>query len=125
MDAIHERILIIDDHEASARTLAVALSRRGHACQIAASAATAVVLVASFRPTVVLLEWPLRSEPGEGLADMLRRVAYRAGCSITVIALSHRDVPLGFSERVDAYLTKPVQIETIEREISVHIRRPS
>jgi two-component system phosphate regulon response regulator PhoB len=125
MGAVCERILIIDDHDASATALRLGFERRGHACKCATGGDEALTQLAEFMPTVVLLEWALRDGSGRGLAGRLRVRAHEIGAPVLIVALSFAEIPPHFSddEDIDDYLIKPSMVETIERCISTRIRR--
>ena len=107
------KILILDEHAPSIAVLTIALTSRGYACEAASTAAEAIAHVAQFHPDVVIYEWDLHNGAGRGLADRLRDAS---GTVMKVIALSARDEPVDFrqSERVDEYVTKPVDLSSLE-----------
>lgn len=107
------KILILDEHAPSIAVLAIALTSRGYACEAASTAAEAIAYAAQFHPDVVIYEWDLHNDTGRGLA---RRLRDASGTVMKVIALSARDEPVDFrqSERVDGYVTKPVDLRSLE-----------
>lgn len=110
----HLRILIVDEHVPSLVILSNVLRARGHTCENARCATSAIARVRTFRPEVVLYEWNLRDGRGLGLARSIRRAA--VGFSPLIIALSTLDEPEDFrrNEEIDEYVTKPFRVERIE-----------
>jgi DNA-binding response OmpR family regulator len=102
------RVLVLDEHYASALVLRLALEERGLVCRIATGADEALGQIVVFRPELVLYEWKLKDNAGIGLAARLRAVADK-GCIPRIVALSTQTEPDGFRvrEQVDAYFVKP------------------
>jgi len=110
-----KRILVLDEHYASALVLRLALEERGHVCRITTSADEALGQVVVFQPHLVLYEWKLRDRTGIGLADRLRSVADKA-CIPEIVVLSTQTEPDGFRarEHVDAYFVKPFGADELD-----------
>src|SRR5690349_7802870 len=110
------RILVVDDHIESARVTSIVLAYRGHACVAATTGRQALLLVDTFEPEVILLEWKLHDGSGTGLAPQLRLRSELAGRRVIIIATSTQTEPLGFAadEQLDAYLTKPLTAAELE-----------
>jgi PAS domain S-box-containing protein len=70
---ISKRVLVVDDNQDAAMTLAMLLKRDGHVTQIACSGITALELAVSFRPEIVLLDIGLPEMDGYEIARRLRR----------------------------------------------------
>jgi DNA-binding response OmpR family regulator len=107
------KILIVDEHAASLAVLCLRLKSCGYMCEAASNATDALLCAAEFQPHVVIYEWDLHGGGGTGLARRLRDASLAV---VKVIALSARDEPEHFrqSERVDAYVTKPVDVTSLE-----------
>ena len=106
------RILVVDDHPASAETLAELLKNRGFIAIHSTSGESALRLIESFKPDVLLLDIGLADMSGFDLAAMLRppRGAYRG----VIIAVSGFQQP-ELHSRADAagfdeFIIKPIQI---------------
>jgi DNA-binding response OmpR family regulator len=110
------RILVVDDHIESARVTSIVLGYRGHACAAATTGRQPLLLVDTFEPEVILLEWKLHDGSGVGLAPQLRQRSELAGRRVLIIATSTQTEPLGFTadEQLDAYLTKPLTAAELE-----------
>ena len=115
-------ILIVDDEPQIARALRVALSARGYEVSTAGNGETALDLVATGSPDVVLLDLGL---PGIDGVEVVRRL--RGWTSIPVIVVSVRE---GQSDKVaaldagaDDYLTKPFGMDELLARIRAALRR--
>lgn len=108
------RLLVIDDHELSMIVLRTNLRQRGYTCEGVMSADEGVEVLAQLRPQVVLYEWNLRCNRGDGLAQRLRDASKDP--TLVLIAVSTLDEPEGFlaAEGVDGYVRKPFDIEMIQ-----------
>jgi len=110
------RILIVDEYAPSLLVLSNVLRSRGHHCEGTTTAAAALARMRTFQPHVVLYEWNMPD--GLGLAHSLRATATTP--TPILIALSTIDEPPDFlrTEEIDAYLTKPLRIATLEQMLS-------
>lgn len=104
------RILLVDEHVPSLRSMSYALSLCGHVCDWAESAGAAMVAIDGFAPECVVLEWNLKSGSGFGLARALRERSTALGRPLIIFAVSAVDEPNGFATRegIDQYFVKPV-----------------
>jgi len=105
------RVLVVDDNEDNAATLAMLLRLEGHTVQMASGGERAVAAVASFKPQTVLLDIGM---PGMDGLEACRAIRAQAGGdSIQIAAVSgwgqaddhRRSREAGF----DAHLVKPVE----------------
>ena len=110
------RVLIVDDNEDAANSLAALLSLQGHDAQVAFSGRQALDRIASFLPDVALLDLGLPGMDGYELAGQLRVAPQLRG--IRIVALTgygqmedrHRTRAAGF----DDHLVKPVDLSALE-----------
>ncbi len=120
------RILLADDHEDGARSLAALLTLRGHEVTIARDGMQAVELTAATNPEVVLLDIGM---PGLNGYEAARRIrAQSGGAGRVLIALT------GYGERnarveseragFDEHLVKPVNLDALQSVLATHGRRP-
>lgn len=115
---MHEevRVVVVDDHEDSAATLAVSLEQQGYTVRTAASGDAALEQVAAFRPHCVLLDIKMPGLDGLDLTKQLR-ATYRD--SIVLIAVTGADVlderVSNTFELVDHHLIKPVHADKLRR----------
>ena len=105
------RVLVVDDNEDNAASLAMLLRLEGHIVEVASDGARAVAAVASFRPNTVLLDIGM---PGMDGLEACRAIRSQAGGeSIQIAAVTgwgqeedrRRSRAAGF----DAHLVKPVE----------------
>jgi len=112
----HILILVVDDNEDAADSLAEWLRRSGHHVEVAYSGLTALACVRAFQPDVVVCDLGLPEITGYDFALAVRRDSAR---TIRLVALSgyarpdevSRCIECGF----DAHVAKPAAPEYIER----------
>jgi DNA-binding response OmpR family regulator len=111
-----KRVLIVDDNQVAADSVARLLQFMGHETAVAYDGETAVVTARSFAPEAVLLDLALPGQDGFGVAHELREMY---GESVRIVALSgfdQRHFPTAFREaRFDAHILKPATAEVLER----------
>jgi len=116
----HSLILVVDDNEDAADSLAQWLRRSGHHVEVAYSGLTALACVRSFQPDVVVCDLGLPEITGYDVARAVRRDSARA---IRLVALSgyarpdevSRCIECGF----DAHIAKPAAPADVERMLRV------
>ncbi|MEO8605045.1 MAG: PAS domain-containing protein [bacterium] len=113
------RILIVDDNEDAANSLAMLLELDGHEVKAVYTAGSALACATSFEPDAVLLDIGLPDMDGYEVARRIRALP-RAGV-IRLIALTgygqaddrERALEAGF----DDHLVKPVELSALERAL--------
>ena len=113
------RILVVDDNEDSAESMAMFLSLTGHEVQTAHDGLQAVERAAEFQPAAVLLDIGLPNLNGYEAAQRIRA---QRGKDIVLVALTgwgqeedrRRSKQAGF----DHHLTKPVELDELRRLLS-------
>lgn len=116
------RVLVVDDNDDAAGSLAVLLQMEGHEVRTAASGQAALAIAQGFAPAVVLLDIGLPDIDGYTLARRLREApATRDACLIAITGYGRapdreRSRAAGF----DDHLTKPVQIGALLRRLAAH-----
>ena len=109
------RILIVDDNEDSARSLATLQRRRGHETRTAFAGPEGLLAAEKFRPEVVLLDIGLPGMDGYEVARRLR--AMPAAADALIVAMtgygSAADQALARAAGFDEHLTKPVDLERL------------
>jgi CheY-like chemotaxis protein len=117
MPAPRRRILVVDDNQDSADTLAKLLHIMGNEVSTAYDGLGAVEAATAFRPNLVLLDIGLPKLNGY---DAARRIQdQRGGDEIVLVALTgwgqehdrRRSKEAGF----DQHMTKPVEYETLKK----------
>ncbi|HZX81260.1 MAG TPA: ATP-binding protein, partial [Lysobacter sp.] len=114
------RVLVVDDNQDAATTLAMMLELEGHATCVAFSAQDALARADGFRPDIAFLDIGMPGMNGYELARALRDLPALAG--IRLVAVSgwggeedkRRSAEAGF----DRHLTKPVSIEAVQKAVA-------
>jgi two-component system response regulator RegA len=101
-------VLVVDDDERFAVTLATALARRGYVAHVAHDAATALAAARRKEPDAAVVDLKLGADDGLALIEPLRRAHPRMRIVVLTgyasIATAVKAVKLG----ADDYLAKPV-----------------
>jgi len=117
------RVLVVDDNQDAAETIAVALSLEGFIVATAFDGTTALAEAARFQPQVVLLDIGMPEMDGYTVARELR--AREQSKSIIIIALTGYGQPedkararaVGFTD----HLTKPVTPDLLSTVLKEHL----
>jgi signal transduction histidine kinase len=110
------RILVVDDNEDAAQSLAMLLRDTGHEVQVATTALPAIELAKRFLPQVAILDIGLPGMDGYELGRRLRMELGAHACRlIALTGYGHdrdrqRSVAFGFSD----HLIKPVDLDRLE-----------
>lgn len=103
------RVLVVDDVEDSAQTLALGIQAIHHEVRVASDGADALEIAASFHPHVGILDIGMPGMDGYELARRLRATSH--GRSMTLIALTgwgqREDVERALAAGFDHHMTKP------------------
>jgi CheY-like chemotaxis protein len=104
------RILVVDDHQDSADTLALLLGSMGHEAITAYDGARALALAAGFKPHVVLLDIAMPGLDGYEVALRLRSDMPDAGVHIIAVTGygQKKDIIRTYEAGFNAHLLKPV-----------------
>ncbi|MDI1314590.1 ATP-binding protein, partial [Prosthecobacter sp.] len=113
------RILIVDDNEDSACSLALLHERRGHETRIAFTGPDAVAAAAEFMPEVIILDIGL---PGMNGFEVARRIRAMPGfANALLVAMSGygsaEDLAEGKRAGFNEYLVKPVDLKKLREWI--------
>ncbi len=119
------RILIVDDNEDSARSLAMLQKRRGHTTRTAATGPEALVAAAEFLPDVVLLDIGLPGMDGFEVARKIRAMPALRGVFIIAMSGYGRDEDRAEAKLAgfDEYLVKPVDLEQLRAWLRQHPKK--
>ena len=111
----HARILVVDDNQDAAQTLADLLQVIGYQVRTAADASSALLEIESFRPQLALLDIGLPKVDGYQLAGLVRR--HPQGAGVRLVALTgygqENDRQRAMAAQFDEHLVKPVAIERL------------
>jgi len=115
IDGVH--VLVVDDEPDSAEAVAVILKQAGALVAKASSAATALELVSTFKPDVLLSDIAMPEEDGYFLIQQLRSNSDRDIQSLPAIALTayarEEDRTKALAAGFNDHLTKPSEPEKI------------
>ncbi len=117
-------ILVVEDDGASARLLMVLLTRYGAEVRVARNADEAIGALNVFSPAIVVVDLVL---PGLSGLMLVRQIKSRSGMEdVPIIAVSIIDGPeterIARASGCDAYLRKPIDIETFATTIASHLK---
>jgi PAS domain S-box-containing protein len=119
------RVLVADDNEDAAESLAAVLRLAGHDVRVAHDGHEAVELAATFRPALALLDIGMPRMNGYEAAQRIR--SQDGGTEVLLIAVTgwgqQADRRRAFEAGFDHHLTKPAQFEDIEVLMSKVRRR--
>jgi DNA-binding response OmpR family regulator len=109
------RILVVDDLEDAADTLAIYLRMHGYVARTAYDGQTAVQVAGEFRPHAVLLDIALPRLDGYRVAGQLRQDAdLQTACLIAVSGYGMAaDVNAAYAAGFDHHFIKPVAMEDL------------
>ena len=115
-DHTQEQVLIVEDNEDSRELLAAILTQRGYQVSTAEDGQSGIDGALSRRPQVLLVDIGLPGIDGYGLA---REVRSKLGDDVYLVALTGYGQPQDRSRAMDAgfdvHMTKPVDIDALER----------
>jgi signal transduction histidine kinase len=120
-NGMSRRILVVDDNEDAANTLAMILKMEGHEVDTAYSGAQALERVDAFQPAVVLLDIGLPGIDGYEVAERIRAKYPKLGIQLVAItgygreADRHRATAAGFAH----HLIKPVEFADLRRVLAL------
>jgi CheY-like chemotaxis protein len=114
------RVLIVDDNEDAANSLAMILQLSGHETASVYTAADALQRAADFKPDVVLLDIGLPGMDGYEVAQKMRELpGLRDIRLVAVTGYGRSDDRLRARDAgFDDHLTKPVEYAVLERTLA-------
>jgi PAS domain S-box-containing protein len=109
------RMLIVDDNEDAATSMAMLQRRRGHETRTASTGPDAVAVAAEFAPEVVLLDIGLPGMDGFEVARRLRAMPALAGAFLVAMSGygSDDDRATAREAGFDEYLIKPMDLDLL------------
>jgi CheY-like chemotaxis protein len=121
------RILVVDDNQDAAESLALWVETLGHEALLAHDGPQALETALSTRPDVVLLDLALPGISGDEVARRLRASAQLSHS--TLVALSGwggtEDRASSLRAGFDRHLVKPIELATLEEVLGASVaRRP-
>ena len=119
-DSSQVRILVADDNDDAASSLATLLGFRGHAVRVAGDGASAVRLAETFRPHIALLDISMPGMDGYATAEAIRSRPW--GNELLLVALTGwanaTDRARALKSGFDIHVAKPVDFDSLDRIIS-------
>ncbi|HWC73370.1 MAG TPA: ATP-binding protein [Gemmatimonadales bacterium] len=121
------RILIVDDNEDSAESLATLLRLLGHDVRVAGDGPGALETAATFTPDVALLDIGLPGMDGHELGRRLRGIpGFEHGLMLALSGYGldadrRRSRDAGF----DGHLVKPLDVDVLRARLATHFAQPS
>jgi CheY-like chemotaxis protein len=114
------RVLIVDDNEDAANSLAMILKLSGHETDSVYTAADALERVTAFRPDVVLLDIGLPGMDGYEVAQKIRELPGLRDIRLVAVTGYGRsdDRRRARDAGFDDHLTKPVEFAVLDRTIA-------
>ena len=108
------RVLVVDDNQDAADSLAMLLGVRGEEVRIAYDGAKALEVERDFKPDVVLLDIGLPAVSGYDVAERIRG---RRGDKVLIVAITgwgqEKDLRRAEEAGIDHHFTKPVDFEAL------------
>jgi CheY-like chemotaxis protein len=116
---IPRRMLIVDDNEDSAGSMAILQRRRGHETRTAFTGPGAVAVATEFAPEVVLLDIGLPGMDGFEVARRLRAMPALAGAFLVAMSGygSDEDRAEARDAGFDEYLIKPLNLDLLRERL--------
>ena len=123
MEQYHETILVVEDDVQIRNFICYALKAEGFTCLTAGNAASAMKLLLSSQPDMILLDLGLPDGDGLTLLKQWRQ----QGCSQPVLILTARDSlddrVKGLDQGADDYLIKPFALAELQARVRALMRR--
>jgi CheY-like chemotaxis protein len=108
------RVLVVDDNQDAADSLAMLLGVRGEEVRIAYDGAKALEVEGDFKPDVVLLDIGLPAVSGYDVAERIRE---KRGSKVLIVAITgwgqEKDLRRAEDAGIDHHFTKPVDFEAL------------
>ena len=118
------RVLVVDDNEDAAESLAALLQLLGHTTRVAHDGPEGLFLAETFQPDLAFLDIGLPGMNGYDLAGAIRRMGTMQ--QVVLIALTgwgaHSDQQQSQEAGFDQHLTKPVSLEALEQALGAVAR---
>ena len=122
MDAMRQRILVVDDDASLAEMLTIVLRAEGFDTAVVGDGSQALAAVRELRPDLVLLDLML---PGMNGIDVCRAIRNESGVPIVMLTAKTDtvDVVLGLESGADDYVMKPFKPKELVARVRARLRR--
>ena len=121
--AAPQTVLIVEDDEAIANSVAYSLDRAGYRTLRAGDGAQALRLFRQQRPDLVILDLMLPQMDGWRVTEELRREDPRVPVIVCSARTSEFDRVHGLEMGADDYVTKPFSMKELLARVQAHLRR--
>ena len=121
--AAPQTVLIVEDDEAIANSVAYSLDRAGYRTLRAGDGAQALRLFRQQRPDLVILDLMLPQMDGWRVTEELRREDARVPVIVCSARTSEFDRVHGLEMGADDYVTKPFSMKELLARVQAHLRR--
>ena len=108
------RVLVVDDRQEILSALSEQISRLGHVCDTALSAAHAHPLLASINYDTVLIDLQMPGEDGLALATAIRKLHARNSQTMLILISAAENRAVGLTSPFDGFLEKPISSAALE-----------
>jgi CheY-like chemotaxis protein len=124
---VKRRVLVVDDNQDTADSLALMLEALGHEARTAYDGARAIAVADEFRPDVILMDIGMPRFNGFQAAQRIRAQPWADRVVLIAITGWARDEDKRCSKEAgfDAHLTKPVDLKLLFRLLSAMNQPPS
>jgi CheY-like chemotaxis protein len=115
------RVLVVDDDQAVADSMAMVLEALGYRVRLAHDGPQALAAAADFRPAVVLLDIGMPGMDGHEVARRLRAVPENSGVYLVAVTgwEPERALPARQRSCFDRYLAKPLSAGALEEVLAL------
>jgi two-component system response regulator MtrA len=117
------RILIIEDDPAVARSLHAGLERDGYAVSCKATGSEGIAFARDHQPHLILLDVRLPDLSGFDVCRELRQLGLRQPVVMLTVCGEEADKVLGLEMGADDYVTKPFSLRELLARIRAQLRR--
>lgn len=117
MPTTPKRVLVIDDEVKFCVLLKTFLEGRGHTVAIASTMNDALVQIEMFRPEVIVLDLVMPGISGLELLKLARERAFPPRVIIVTATDTEETTQQAMRDGAEAYMCKPIDLETLDRLI--------
>lgn len=117
------RILVVDDNQDAAKTLAMMLSAQGHHCDIAFDGIAALNAAQTLRPDVFFLDLGMPAMSGFELANKLRSTDdFKSSLLIAVTGWGRQQDRVNcLNAGFDEHMVKPIEVEKVQQLLNARL----
>jgi len=112
------KVLVVDDEIEACRAMYDFLTDKGYAVQTATDGPTAIKKVKEWKPKVVLLDMIMPGMEGSEVLKEIRKIAPAVGVVIVTVVTDNQKAWKTFEMGAYDYVTKPVDLEYLEKVIA-------